>query len=112
MIGEGPSSVRDAFLRVCGMILSYGSEPYSENREQLLRYHFFKDPMGGGKDAIFGLEDSLTPLVHAIKSAAHGYGTERRILLLHGPVGSSKSTIARLIKKGLEVYSRTRKGAI
>ena len=41
-------------------------------------------------------------LVHNVKSAAFGYGTEKRILLLHGPVGSSKSTIARLLKKGLE----------
>ena len=39
-------------------------------------------------------------LVHNVKSAAYGYGTEKRILLLHGPVGSSKSTIARLLKKG------------
>src|SRR6478735_1799438 len=38
------------------------------------------------------------------------YGTEKRILLLHGPVGSSKSTIARLLKKGLENYSKTDPG--
>ncbi len=42
-------------------------------------------------------------LVDFFKSAAQGYGTEKRILLLHGPVGSSKSTIARLLKKGLEI---------
>src|SRR5215468_10649787 len=40
------------------------------------------------------------------------YGTERRVLLLHGPVGSSKSTIARLLKKGLEEYSRTDEGMV
>src|SRR5262249_16148446 len=40
------------------------------------------------------------------------YGTERRVLLLHGPVGSSKSTIARLLKKGLERYSKTDEGAL
>src|SRR5436190_5148311 len=51
-------------------------------------------------------------LVNAFKSAAKGYGTERRVLLLHGPVGSSKSTIARLLKKGLEQYSRTDEGML
>ena len=51
-------------------------------------------------------------LVNILKSAAHRYGTERRVLLLHGPVGSSKSTIVRLLKKGLEHYSRTDDGAI
>src|SRR5438067_3921293 len=32
--------------------------------------------------------------------------------LLHGPVGSSKSTIARLLKKGLEQYSRIDEGML
>ena len=34
------------------------------------------------------------------------------MILLHGPVGSSKSTIARLLKKGLEVYSRKSEGRL
>src|SRR5512135_1530089 len=51
-------------------------------------------------------------LVDFFKSAAQGYGTERRILLLHGPVGSSKSTIARLLKKGLEQYSKADPGKL
>ena len=49
-------------------------------------------------------------LVNVFKSAAQGYGTERRVILLHGPVGSSKSTIARLLKKGLEDYSPHARG--
>src|SRR5690606_19767476 len=51
-------------------------------------------------------------LVSVLKAAAKGYGTERRVILLHGPVGSSKSTIVRLIKKGLERYSRTSEGRL
>jgi serine protein kinase len=34
------------------------------------------------------------------------------VLLLHGPVGSSKSTIARLLKRGLELVSRRPEGAV
>ena len=45
-------------------------------------------------------------LVNVFKSAAQGYGTEKRVILLHGPVGSSKSTIARLLKKGMEELLR------
>jgi predicted Ser/Thr protein kinase len=51
-------------------------------------------------------------LVNVFKSASRHYGTERRILLLHGPVGSAKSTIVRLLKKGLEAYSRKPEGAL
>src|SRR3978361_2181497 len=89
------------------MILSYGSESYTQFKQEYIRYKFFGDPVDHGTDAIYGLERPLMQLVDFFKSAASGYGTEKRILLLHGPVGSSKSTIARLIKKGLESYSRT-----
>jgi len=112
MVAENPRVSRNAFQRIYDMLLSWGLEEYVENRETFVRYHFFKDPMGAGRDAIFGLEESLMHLVNCFKSAAHGYGTERRILLLHGPVGSSKSTIVRLVKKGLEAYSRAKEGAI
>src|SRR5215470_17690137 len=48
----------------------------------------------------------------AITEAAQRYGTEKRVILLHGPVGSSKSTIVRLLKRGLEEYSRSPEGAL
>jgi serine protein kinase len=65
-----------------------------------------------GADGIFGLDFALMSLVDFFRSAAEGYGTDKRILLLHGPVGSSKSTIARLLKKGMEQYSRSPEGAL
>jgi serine protein kinase len=50
--------------------------------------------------------------VNIFKAAAHRYGPERRVLLLHGPVGSAKSTIARLLKRGLEDYSKSPEGRL
>src|SRR5262249_47023432 len=83
-----------------------------EHKEKIIRYKFFTEYATRHGDAIFGLDRQLMQLVNAFKSAARGYGTERRVLLLHGPVGSSKSTIARLLKRGLEDYSRTDAGMI
>src|SRR3954466_2458316 len=94
------------------MIMSYGTESFTQFKQELTRYRFFGDPVDNGADAIFGLEKPLMQLVDFFKSAAQGYGTEKRILLLHGPVGSSKSTIARLLKKGLEAYSKTEPGRL
>jgi serine protein kinase len=51
-------------------------------------------------------------LVNVLKSAALGFGPEKRVILLHGPVGSAKSTIVRLLKKAVEWYSRTPEGAL
>src|SRR3984885_9749139 len=107
---ENPAVARNSFQRVYDMILSYGSENFTQFKQEVNRYKFFSDPIGHGADAIYGLERPLMQLVDFFKSAAQGYGTEKRILLLHGPVGSSKSTIARLLKKGLENYSRLEAG--
>ena len=113
LVRENPKAARNAFERVYDMILSAGTETVERNRgERHLRYKFFDDPFENGQDAVFGLDRSLNALVNALKSASQGYGIEKRVLLLHGPVGSSKSTIARLLKKGLERYSTTDEGAL
>ncbi len=110
--GKNPGVVRNAYQRLYDAILSHGSEKYRLFKKDCVRYHFFSDPFDNGADGIFGLDFALMQLVDFLRSAAEGYGTDKRILLLHGPVGSSKSTIARLLKKGIEHYSRTPDGAI
>jgi len=112
IVRKRPQVTRNAFQRVYDMIVSYGTEEYIDNKKKLVRYNFFKDELEGGKDAIFGLDIPLMRLVHVLRAASEGYGPEKRVILLHGPVGSSKSTIARLLKKGLEHYSRTPDGAL
>src|SRR5882762_5523734 len=112
LVRDNPKVTRTAFQRVYDMILSYGQEEYIDNKKRLIRYNFFKDEHHGGRDAIYGLDIPLMRMVSVFKSAAERYGTERRVILLHGPVGSSKSTIARLLKRGIEEYSRTPEGAL
>src|SRR6476620_6923912 len=111
IVRQNPRVTRTAFQRIYDMIQSHGKTEYIDNKKKLIRYHFFSDERFGGRDAIFGLDVPLMKLVNVFKAAAQGYGTERRVILLHGPVGSSKSTIARLLKKGLEDYSQTPEGA-
>lgn len=112
LIKENPKIVSSAHKRIYDMIMSYGTEEYTRNKEDLIHYKFFDDPMEDGKDAVFGLDKPLMELVSLFESASLGYGTEKRIWLLHGPVGTAKSTIARLLKKGLEAYTATDQGAL
>ncbi|MBI4509378.1 MAG: serine protein kinase, partial [Deltaproteobacteria bacterium] len=112
VVRENPKVTRTAFQRIYDMLLAYGQEEYIDNKKKLIRYNFFKDEQHGGKDAVFGLDIPLMRLVNVLKSAAQRYGTEKRVILLHGPVGSSKSTIVRLLKRGLEEYSRGAEGAL
>ncbi|HEB52878.1 MAG TPA: serine protein kinase, partial [bacterium] len=112
LVSENPLVVRTAHQRVYDMVLSFGVDEIEVDKTKVASYRFFADPIEDGRDGIFGLERSLNDLMSVLKAAAHGFGPERRVLLLHGPVGSSKSTIVRLLKKGLEAYSRTKEGAL
>jgi len=112
LVKKRPQITRNAFQRMYDMVLSWGTTSYVEYKKNIIRYQFFDDPIDHGKDAVYGLDVPLMKLVHFFKSAAYGYGTEKRVLLLHGPVGSAKSTIARLLKKGIERYSKTDEGEL
>lgn len=113
LVKKNPKITRNAFQRMFDMIDQAGTEEYSSiSRDNLLRYKFFDDKENGGADAVFGLDEQLMKFVNVIKAASLGYGPEKRVILLHGPVGSAKSTICRILKKGLEAYSITDEGAL
>lgn len=112
-VKKDPKIVRNAYQKIADMILSYGvKKTQRKGQSDKVHYNFFDDPVDNGKDAIFGIDDNLNKLVDVFKMGANGFGAEKRILLLHGPVGSSKSSITRLLKKGLERYSKTDDGVM
>ena len=108
LVVENPLIARNAWQRLYDMIRSHGTEVAGAPR----RWRLFDDPLGGGHDAVFGLDEPLDRLVQTIRAGASGFGPERRVILLHGPVGSSKSTVVRLMKTALEEYSKSAAGAL
>ncbi len=112
LVRQDPNIARNAYQRLYDLIVSFGTEEYTEYKKTITRYTFFDDPFDDGKDAVFGIDIHLEKLVRVLRAAALGYGPEKRVILLHGPVGSAKSTIARLFKKGLEWYSRQDEGRL
>lgn len=108
LLKEDARPARTAYQRAFDMIEKGGMEKFQRFKRNLVRYNFFSNKEDGqfNSDSIFGLEESLMELVNHFKGAAYKLGAEKRVLLMHGPVGSAKSTIARLLKKGLEEYSR------
>lgn len=112
IVKKDPRICRNAYQRMYDMIIGFGTTTYTEFKKEITAYNFFSDPIENGKDAVFGIDVAMMKLVNFLRSAALGYGTEKRVLLLHGPVGSAKSTIARLLKKGIERYSYTDEGAL
>ncbi|MSP70910.1 MAG: serine protein kinase [Myxococcales bacterium] len=112
IVRRNPKVTRTAYQRLYDMIIGWGTEELIDTKKKIVHYNFFDDPMNNGREAVFGLDIPLMRLVNVLKSAALGYGTEKRVILLHGPVGSAKSTIARMLKRGVEQYSRTVDGAL
>ncbi len=111
-VRRDPRLARNAYQRLYDTIISHGKVVDASDSNKPVHYRFFDDPFDGGRDGIFGIERPLAELVTHLRAAAFGLGPERRVLLMHGPVGSSKSTIARLLKRGLVDYSRRPEGAI
>ena len=112
LVKANPKITRNAFQRMYDMVMEAGSEDYVDFKKPVVRYKFFDDLKNNGKEAVFGLDVPIMKLVNVLKAASLGYGPEKRVILLHGPVGSAKSTICRLLKKGIEEYSKTENGAM
>ncbi|WP_211746768.1 PrkA family serine protein kinase [Paenibacillus sp. Marseille-Q4541] len=102
ILQKDPTPAMTAHARVYEMIKSYGVEESGGHK----RYKFFEQE-------IFGLDRSVERLVEEyFHSAARRLDVRKRILLLMGPVSGGKSTLVTLLKRGLEQFSRTEKGAV
>lgn len=112
LVKKTPKVTRNSFQRLYDLILEKGTEEYVDFKKHVIHYRFFDDEDNAGRDAVFGLDVPLMKLMNVLRAAAQGYGAEKRVILLHGPVGSAKSTVCRMIKKGVEAYSKTDNGAL
>lgn len=102
IIKKRPYVAQTAHSRVFNMIKDAGIEEVDGKK----KYNFFSGQM-------FGIDDALERLVEEyFHPSAKRLDVRKRILLLMGPVSGGKSTLVTLLKRGLEAYSRTEKGAI
>lgn len=102
IVKEKPWVAQSAHSRVYNMIKDAGVEKI----DGVNHYKFFSNEL-------FGLESALERLVEEyFHPAAKRLDVRKRILLLMGPVSGGKSTLVAMLKRGLEAYSHTDRGAI
>ncbi|RKO67564.1 PrkA family serine protein kinase [Desulfofundulus salinus] len=102
IVKERPWVCQLAHARIYNMIKDAGVEEI----DGVKRYKFFSSEL-------FGLDRTLEKLVEEyFHPAARRLDVRKRILLLMGPVSGGKSTLVAMLKRGLEQYSRTDRGAL
>lgn len=103
IVKKDPKVARLAHARIHDMIIDAGVEEDEEGN--IIRYKFFDDE-------IYGCEKVIESLVEYFRAGAQLLDPRKRILLLMGPAGGGKSSIAILLKKGAEVYTSTENGRV
>ncbi|KHD84556.1 PrkA family serine protein kinase [Heyndrickxia ginsengihumi] len=102
LLKEKPWVAQSAHSRVYNMIKDAGIEEV----DGVKKYRFFSHQL-------FGLEEALEKLVEEyFHPAAKRLDVRKRVLLLMGPVSGGKSTLVTMLKRGLEAYTRSDKGAV
>jgi len=75
------------------------------------RWGLWDAPFAGGRGAVHGQEEAQERLVRLFRSAAED-GRLDRLVVLHGPNGSAKSTLIECLMRGLAHYSTLPEGAL
>jgi predicted Ser/Thr protein kinase len=89
----------------------YGTEKVKYPWGEVTRWKLFDAPWAGGEDRLFGQEMVQRETYQVLKSFVRD-GRPNKLILLHGPNGSAKSTFIRCLGRGLEHYSTLDDGAL
>ena len=89
----------------------FGTEEVRHPRGTITRWKLFDCPWDKGRDRLIGQEDAQAR-VYRVLSNFTREGRVNKLILLHGPNGSAKSTMVSCIARALEYYSTLDEGAL
>ena len=89
----------------------YGSETVKYPWGEVRHFKLFDAPWANGEDRLFGQEHVQNTVYRVLRSFQQD-GRPNKLILLHGPNGSAKSTFIRCLGRGLEHYSTLDEGAL
>lgn len=118
LAGEKPEvQLRGTARYAADMMDHFGKTPLpaQENNPSLLsglsRFKLFDEPVDGVSHKVVGQEYVQNQIYKSLRTFAR-QGLNNKLLLLHGPNGSAKSSIVHALMGGLERYSQTPDGAL
>ena len=108
---DSARQVRSAAQYVRDVFDHFGTETVRTPRGVVTRWRLFDCPWDGGKDSLMGQEEVQGSVYRLISNFARE-GRTNRLILLHGPNGSAKSTFVACLQRSMEHYSTLEEGAL
>lgn len=103
--------LRDAATYVRDCFLHYGTEVVERPYGRFVRYKLFDCPFDGGRQRLVGHEP-VQAAVFGLISDFVREGRVNKLILLHGPNGSAKTSFISCVVRALEHYSQQPEGAL
>lgn len=89
----------------------WGTEQVSYPWGDARRFKIFDCPWSDSRDRLLGQETVQNRVYRALENFV-SEGAANKLILLHGPNGSAKSTLVRCIGRGMQAYSELEAGAL
>ena len=103
--------LRSSAQYVVDMMDHYGTVEVERPTGAVTRYKLFDMPFAEGEGRVAGQED-VQLAIHRTLSNFAREGRVNKLMLLHGPNGSAKSSLVRSLMAGMEDYSHHPEGAL
>jgi serine protein kinase len=112
LVREAPLvQLRNSAQYLLDMFEHYGTEEVRHPTGMLRRFRLFDLPWEQGRGRLVGQEEVQNRIYRLLDGFAR-QGRVDRCILMHGPNGSSKSTISDILAQGMENYSTLDEGAL
>ncbi len=102
---------RDAATYLRDVFLHYGTEAIQRPYGRFTRYKLFDCPFDGGRDRLIG-QEAAQHAVFGLLSDFVKDGRVSKLILLHGPNGSAKTSFIACMMRAMEAYSAQPEGAL
>jgi serine protein kinase len=103
--------MRSAAQYVHDCFVHYGTREVRTPRGNFIRHRLFDCPFDDGRDHLIGQEEVQGEVFRILGNFVRE-GSVNKLILLHGPNGSAKSTFVSCIARALEHYSTLDEGAV
>ena len=111
VMATGDRQLRSAAQFAVDGLDHYGTSMVAYPWGSVRRFHLFDCPWDHGRDRLIGQEEVQNQVHQALTNFVRD-GAVNKLVLLHGPNGSAKSTLVRCLGRGLEHYSTLDEGAL